>query len=383
MPSARYAFEPGGEPRLGVNWTGMWKDVAVTLDGQPLGGFVDSKALQRGSRFALPDGTQLEVSLAQWPLPGLRLLRDGSPLPGSPSDPRQLLRAAGNLICVLGALSTCVGLLSAGLGIGFLDRMGLGLASALGSVVFGLLGLAVLRGSAPALAAALILFALDGIALLLQPIEDGGTPPIGAIVMRVFLCLPMLRALPAALSLRSGDTLAQRAAPPPLSRPSAAPPVTPTHSATATAAALTRPRTPQLRRELRFVAPKLELEADGLCVVALDGSRRALGFGQIGALLVRRLPLEAPWKGGVLLELAAADGAPLRVLPSTLANFATLPGGAAPSRLENIRRLARLIAERNPGTEIDPATRVFLEGKGVPSAFASAADFAAHDDRYP
>ncbi len=374
MPSARYAFEPGGEPRLGVDWTGMWKNVAVTLDGQPLGGFADSKALQRGSRFALPDGTQLEVSLAQLPLPELRLLRDGVPLPGSPSDPQQLLRSAGQTICVIGALSTGLGLLVAALDLGFLANLGFGFASALGSVVFGLLGLAVLRGSVLALGAAILLYAIDGIALLLSPIEAGATPPIGAIVMRVFLSIPMLRALPAALELRSGGAPAHRAPPTPAAPLGTAPP---------SATPLARPRAPQARRELRFVAPKLELGSDGLSVVALDGSRRTLGFDQVTALLVRRLPLDAPWNGNVLLELGAAEGAPVRVLPATLTNFARLPGGAAPSRLENIRRLARLLSERSPGAQVDPETRAFLDGKGVPCAFASSSDFAAHDTRYP
>jgi len=374
MPSTRYAFEPGGEPRIGVDWTGMWKNVAVTLDGQRLGDFADSKALQSGRRFALPDGTQLEVKLAQLPMPELRLLRDGVPLPGSPSDPQQLVRSAGQLICVLGALSTGLGLLVAALDIGFLTNLGFGLASALGSVVFGLLGLAVLRGSAPALGAAFLLYAIDGIALLLDPIEAGGTPSIGGIVMRVFLCIPMLRALPAALALRSAGVAVHRAPP----APAAA-----ARTATPRTAPAARARLPQVRRELRFVAPKLELGPEGVCVVALDGSRRDLAFGQVAAVLVRRLPLEAPWSGNVLLELSATEGAPVRVLPTTLTNFAQLPGGAAPSRLENIRRLARLLSEKSPAAEIDPATRAFLDGKGVPSAFPTAAEFATHDARYP
>ena len=89
MPEKNFALEPGGPERLSLSWSGNFKDMSLTLDGQPLGSFDDAKALKEGGTFALPDGSSLEVKLTSpFLLPELQLTRDGEPIPGSSGDAR-------------------------------------------------------------------------------------------------------------------------------------------------------------------------------------------------------------------------------------------------------------------------------------------------------
>jgi hypothetical protein len=74
-------------------------------------------------------------------------------------------------------------------------------------------------------------------------------------------------------------------------------------------------------------------------------------------------------------------GAPLRILAASRVNYAALPGGAAPIAIDNLRRLGRLVVERNPSVAMDPETRAFLEGR-PPQAFAGLNQFTAYDGKY-
>jgi hypothetical protein len=407
MPSARYAFVPGDQQRVGVSWEGMWKSVAVTLDDRPLGAFADGKELQRGGRYVLADGSVLEVSLVQLPFPELRLLRDGVPLPGSPSDPQQLMQGAGRLITAIGVLSVALGLVAAAFDVGFLRGLGFGLVSALAAALFAALGVPAARGSLPAMAAAVALYVLDTLFSVGQLAQAGGTFPVGVPIARILFLIPMLRGLQGALALRQG-VAARRPAPPTTSAaatgrtppaaaargPAAAGPAAPRLEGTASerrreleirGREVTRPNersgAQRAAAALRFVAPKLELHGAGLRVISLDGRKREIRWDRVREVLVRRLPPDPPWSGSVLFDVVVADEPPLRILPATVVNFAALPGGAAPSRVENLRRLGRLLLERSPSVQVDPATRVFLGGTGQPSAFATLDDFARHDAR--
>lgn len=392
MATLRFAFEPGGPQRIGVDWQGGWRDVAVTIDGRRLAVFPDGKALREGRRIALADGSMLELKLAQMPLPELQILRDGVPLPGSPSDPAARVRRAGQFVCAIGVFSVALGLFAALFDVGFLRGAGFGLASAVTGALFAALGLPAMRGSVIALVAAVALYVLDG-AFTVVELARAGTTSVP--VARILFLIPMVQGLRAGFVLRRGSPPARPA--PPVVTASAAPArveVAPSREADATQkrrreiesrARDAMPATGAARdrsaEALRFAAPKLELLEGGVCVVALDGRRREIAWDHVSEVLVRKLPPDPPWNGAVLLDLIVPGEPPVRVMPATLMSFAKLPGGAAPSRLENTRRLARLVVERS-GAEIDPQTRAFLSGNGHPTAFATVHEFAQHDARF-
>ena len=127
MAEKVFAPEPGGAPRLAVSWSGGFKDLAISLDGQPAAAFDDPKELKEPQRVPLPDGSTLEVQVASpFLFPELRLLRDGEPVPGSSADPATRHTAAWQVLAAVAVLNVVVGLLVEVFDAGFLRGANLG-----------------------------------------------------------------------------------------------------------------------------------------------------------------------------------------------------------------------------------------------------------------
>ncbi len=137
---------------------------------------------------------------------------------------------------------------------------------------------------------------------------------------------------------------------------------------------------------LRFTAHKCEIFDGGLRVTSAQGRTREVQWKEIGRLVVRQLPPDPPWDAAVLLDVVAlADGVrwePVRVFVTTFVNYGVLPGGSSTSRLDNIRRLARLLREMNPAVDVDPDTTAFLDGPAPPARFANMPQFEQYDRGY-
>jgi hypothetical protein len=87
----------------------------------------------------------------------------------------------------------------------------------------------------------------------------------------------------------------------------------------------------------------------------------------------------------VLLDVVAYLGGrwqPLRLFTTTLVNFAALGGEASSSRVENLRRLARHLREKNPALALDDATLAFVDGGKLPQRLASIGELAEYDAVY-
>ena len=122
----------------------------------------------------LPDGSRLQVRLADQ----LELLRNGKPVPGSPTDPAAILNQSCRVVFYIGGTSLLWGLLAEIVG----DRdssAGLHWASVLVGAVFVLLGFMVKRRSKVALTmtvalmAGLLLWKIFG---TLPLFSQGGAP---------------------------------------------------------------------------------------------------------------------------------------------------------------------------------------------------------------
>src|SRR5262245_6582271 len=95
MPSLNLALEAGGPKRLRLAWNGVWNDLTVHFDEQPVATVPGPKELKEGRCSRLPDGSDLTVQLAKnLTAQELRVLRDGQPVPGSSSDPARRVRDA-------------------------------------------------------------------------------------------------------------------------------------------------------------------------------------------------------------------------------------------------------------------------------------------------
>ena len=419
MPDKQFALEPGGTPRLGVSWRGGYKDLSVSFDGQPLASFDGPKELKEPQRVALPDGSALEVQVASpFLIPELLLTRDGEPVPGSSGDPTTRHAAAWQMVAAVAALNVAVGLLVELFDADFLRGIGAGWPSVLSGLVYGVLAWFVRGRSLVALGIAVGLFVVDGILVMASATAAGGTPPVGGLVARAFLLIPMLRGFPALRELgrprpRRVVPRAASAGPRPAARPAAPAPTASGPAVRVLSGDAERQRLQMTERlntgpaptvlgrgpismrgqasvdaaaaALRFLAHKCEIGEAGLRVTTREGRAREVAWSGIGRIVARQLPPDPPWEAGLLLDIVAyLDGRwePLRLFTTTLVNFAALGGQASTSRMENLRRLARHVRERQPTVALDDDTLAFVEGTKPPARLVSTTQLAEYDAVY-
>ncbi len=204
MAKQSFSLEAGGPKRLVLTWSGIYRNVAVKLDDRTLGTIPNQRALVKGQDFRLADGSKLHVQLVSTFLTAeLRVLRNGEPLPGSPSDPRARLRNAYLLIYVIGGFDTVVGLAATLFNVQSLLDAGIGLASFLFGVIFLGLGFLVQKMSMFALIVAIVLFMMDGLAALVFAAQRGADAPFTGLLVRIILLLPLLQGVPAIKALRA------------------------------------------------------------------------------------------------------------------------------------------------------------------------------------
>ncbi len=205
MPKKEFALEPGGPKRVALSWRGLWKDFQVTLDGALLGRLESRKELEAGGTFTLADGSHLKVQLKREALgQELRVLLNGVPLPGSASEPAQRVATAAGVLYFVAGLNAALGVLAELARIALLQNMGLGYASVVvGAIYAGLGYLVKSKHSRIALVIGIALFALDGIASIFLHLQPGNPPPVGGIVARVFLLVPLWKGLGAFKELKS------------------------------------------------------------------------------------------------------------------------------------------------------------------------------------
>lgn len=135
------------------------------------------------------------------------------------------------------------------------------------------------------------------------------------------------------------------------------------------------------REHLRFVVRSCDISEAGLSLIMDDGTQRDVLFTEIESLIARRLPPDPPFEKTVFVDiLLAGASAPLRMLPSTRANYGFLPGSAMASK-ENMRRLAQYITGKGPASYEPESAEFFAEGK-APPLFMAIKQFADYDAQY-
>ena len=204
MPTKKYALEQSGPTRLEVSWKHIWKNLTVRFDGNEIGSIAGQKELKAGQEFSVGDDSTLKVQLVRnYMMPELHVLRNGQAVPGSTSDPVQRLRVASGVLFFVAGLSIVAGLAAEIFQIKFLFQLGVDAASVLFGIFFLLLGFFVRRRSMVALGIATVLLALDGILSVAVMGQQGGNP-VGMIIVRLALLIPLIQAFPAIRALRQG-----------------------------------------------------------------------------------------------------------------------------------------------------------------------------------
>jgi hypothetical protein len=193
MPKKTFALGPSSN--VDVEWRGIWKDFTVRVDGRELGRMNGQKELARGGAWQLEDGSTLQIVLdTGFGGAGLKVSRNGVPLPGSADDPKTAMKSAAGVVFFIAGLNLVLGLVAELGQVEMLLGLGLGWIAVGFGAVFAGLGVATHRGSRVALWIAIVLFAADGALGLYGVMDAGGTPPIGGLIFRVFIIVAMVKA---------------------------------------------------------------------------------------------------------------------------------------------------------------------------------------------
>lgn len=201
MPTQRYPLEPGGPKRLVV--TTGWRTATVSLDDEELVAMSSQRELKAGREVPLPDGSTLSIRLhTAGGSSELRLLRNGEPLPGSASDPQTRITTAAGVLVFVAVIGVVLGAAAELLEVPFLAGLGLGWRSVAGAAILGLLSAFVRRRSLAALRAAIVLLITDLVATVVL-VPGGEQLPLGGLLARVFLLVPLFQGAAAMRAARS------------------------------------------------------------------------------------------------------------------------------------------------------------------------------------
>lgn len=193
MPKKSYPLGPSST--VDLEWRGLWKDFTVRVDGRELARMQGQRQVGQGGSWQLDDGSTLEVKLETgFGGGGLKVSRNGVPLPGTAGDPKTALKSAAGIVFFIAGLNIVLGLVAELGKVELVLAIGLGWIAVGVGAVFAGLGYATLRGSLVALWIAIVLFGVDGLLGIFATMEAGGTPPVGGIVFRVFIIVAMVKA---------------------------------------------------------------------------------------------------------------------------------------------------------------------------------------------
>ncbi|TNF32238.1 MAG: hypothetical protein EP329_10895 [Deltaproteobacteria bacterium] len=201
MPKQSFKLDKDGPKRVGLSWKGIYKQLQVTLDGEPLGAPIDDLRKDVGPhRYALPQGLgELAVGYHKkngaFDQPRVELSLNGRPLPGTGGDPRTAITLGAGVMWFIAVLNVVIGSLGVA-GVAFFVHMGLGWPTLAVGAVFAVLAFLVQKQrSRVALLVGIILFAGDAILTLALSMDLAhGRVPMTGVVLRVLLLMPMIQA---------------------------------------------------------------------------------------------------------------------------------------------------------------------------------------------
>lgn len=206
MPSLKFALDPGGPERLEVSFSGMWKDIVVHLDGQPIGAIPSVIELHQGQSFTLPDGSVLHIVKRTRSLGNveLQVTRDGKLLPGAGADPAQQVKWAAHILYLV-AMFTGLGGLRALVyqPPEFAQPVILAWIDLISGGVYAILGFFTQRGSRAALLNATVFYTVASVANFAMRMQVTGRVPT-LLLLRFALIPPLLHGYRAMSELQRG-----------------------------------------------------------------------------------------------------------------------------------------------------------------------------------
>lgn len=200
MPATTYALQEGEPKRLELAWGRRGDNFTVRLDGNEIAALPHKKELSDGKDFPMPDGSTLHIRLRKfWGADEWEVLRNGQPLPGSATHPATRIRDAATGIFLVSGFSLLSGILNMATGLEAFNFMGSGPRVIIVGIVGLVLGFLVMKQSRIALMAALAVFGLDAVFVVIDLVQvpllnnASGYIPIIALLIHAWLLATLIR----------------------------------------------------------------------------------------------------------------------------------------------------------------------------------------------
>ncbi len=203
MPTKIYTIDTNNT--LTIQWKFNWKNLTLTWNNEQLGVIENQQQLKEGRSIKLPNGSLLQIRLTGGVSGELEVLIDGTPVPGSATDPSQRVKSAYHLALFLGILNLAIGLLADVVNLDILKGLGAGPASAVAGVLYIGLAFGIKRLYLAALYCLMALLAIDIVyTLYLAGTEGTSFNPTSGVLVKGFFIFILSKAIPAIKFLRTG-----------------------------------------------------------------------------------------------------------------------------------------------------------------------------------
>ena len=142
----------------------------------------------------------------------------------------------------------------------------------------------------------------------------------------------------------------------------------------------TMPIPPLVKGKLSYSVLSAEITRGGIDARREDGSTVLIMWRDVVGVVARRLPTTL--LGTTFVDVVSTAGQTLRFLPWSRLTGALLEEiELSADDSERARMIAKLVAERCMDSQLDPATRAFVEGSGPAAQLPDVQTLATHDDR--
>ncbi len=202
MATKKYFLDKEKTDVLRLKWGYNWKNFIVTHNEQELGRFANKQELLAGKSFHTADGREIFIRLKGGITNELEILVNGEVLPGSPSDPKTIVKTAFGIALFVGLLNVVLGAIGTFAEVEFLQDIGAN-AFMLGfGVVITALAFGIKAKSLIALVLVNVVYGLDSIFWIIMLFETTENVPIAGLVFRIFIIIALVRAIPAMKKLK-------------------------------------------------------------------------------------------------------------------------------------------------------------------------------------
>jgi len=202
MASKKFYLDKEKTDLLHLSWGYNWKSFTVTHNGNKIGGFENKAELLEGNTFQTEDDREISIKLKSKFSNEIEILLNGKILPGSPTDPKTIVKSAFGVALFIGLLNVLIGAIGYFAQVSILQNLGAGPIMIGFGVVITALAFGIKAKNMIALILVNVLYIIDTILWLFLIIENGANVPTAGLIFRIFLIIMLARTIPAMKKLK-------------------------------------------------------------------------------------------------------------------------------------------------------------------------------------